>query len=75
MGGVFGPPFPVVLNHLLCLARVEGEVVVLAPHCQVSDFLPIGCLIVVDGQAYHRYVVNKLNDGVGVVLGHPVVGE
>ena len=42
--GVLGPHFPVVDNHVLCLDHVEGEVVVLAPHGQVSD-LPIGCLI------------------------------
>ena len=40
----------------------------------MSD-LPIGCLIVVGDQAYHRCVVSKLNDGVGVVLGHAVMGE
>jgi hypothetical protein len=34
---VLGPLFPVVHNHLLCLDHVEGEVVVLAPHGQVSD--------------------------------------
>jgi hypothetical protein len=39
-----------VHNHLLCLDHVEGEVVVLAPHGQVSDLLLIGCLIVVGGQ-------------------------
>jgi hypothetical protein len=44
-GGMLGPPLPVVHNHLLCLTDVEGEVVVLAPHDQVSDLLPIGCLI------------------------------
>ena len=49
-GGVFGPPFPVVHDQILCLAHIEGEVVVLAPHCQVSD-LPIGRLIVVGDQA------------------------
>ena len=38
--GMLGPPFPVVHNHLLCLD--QGEVVVLAPHSQVSDLLPIG---------------------------------
>jgi hypothetical protein len=37
---VLDPPFPVVHNHLLCLDHVEGEVVVLAPHSQVSDLLP-----------------------------------
>ena len=45
-GGVLGPPVPVVHHQLLFLAEVEGEVVALAPHCQVSDLLPIGCLIV-----------------------------
>ena len=49
-GGVLGPPFPVVHNHLLCLDHVEGEVVVLAPHGQVSDLLPIGCLVIVGDQ-------------------------
>ena len=51
-GGLFGLPFPVVHDRLLCLAHVEGEVVVLAPHCQVSDLL-IGCLLIVGDQAYH----------------------
>jgi hypothetical protein len=39
----------------------------LAPHWQVSDLLPIGCLIVVGDQAYHGCVISKLNDGVTVV--------
>ena len=66
-GGLFGPPFPVVHNQLFCLDHIEGEIVILAPHCQFSDLLPIGCLIVVGDQAYHCCVVSKLNDGVGVV--------
>ena len=37
----------VVHDQLLCLAHTEGEVVVLAPHCQFSDLLPIGRLSVV----------------------------
>jgi hypothetical protein len=53
----------------------QRETVVLAPHCQVSDLLHIGCLIVVGDQAYHCLVVSKLNDGVGVVLGHAVVDD
>ena len=73
-GGLSGPPFPVVHDQLHCLVHIEGEVVVLAPHCQFSD-LPIGCLIVVGDQAYHCCVVSKLNDGVGVVFDHAVVGE
>jgi hypothetical protein len=44
-------PSPVVHDKLLGFADVEGEVVVLAPHCQVSDLLPIGCLIAVGDQA------------------------
>ena len=50
-GGLFGLPFPVVHDQLLCLAHIEGEVVVLAPHCQFSDLLPIDRLIVVGDQA------------------------
>ena len=46
-GGMLGPSFPVVHNHLLCLDHIEGVVVVLAPHGQVSDLLPIGCLIII----------------------------
>jgi hypothetical protein len=66
---------PVAHGQLLCLDHVEGEVVVLALHGQVSDLIPIGCLIVVGDQAYHHCVVSKLNGGVGVVLGHAVVSE
>ena len=51
----------VVHNQLLCLVDVEGEDV-------VSDFLPIGCLIVVCDSSYHRCCV-------GVVHCHAVVGE
>ena len=69
------PPFPVVHNHLLSLDRVEGEVVVLAPHDQVSDHLPISCLVVAGDQTYCCCVIRKLNDGVGVMPGHAVVGE
>jgi hypothetical protein len=63
-GGMLSPPFTVVHNHLLCLDHVEGEVVILAPHSQVSG-----------DQAYHCCVVGKLNDGVRVVPGHEVMGE
>ena len=74
-GGLFGPPFPIVSDQLLFLAGIEGEVVVLAPHCQFSDLLPIGRLIVVSDQAYHCCVVSKLNDSVGVAFGHLIMGE
>ena len=36
-GGVFGPPFPVVHDQVLCLAHILGEVVVLASHCSVVE--------------------------------------
>ena len=62
---VFGSSFLVVHDQLICLAHIEVEVVVLATHCQVSDLLPIGCLIVVGDQTYHCCVVSKLNEGVG----------
>jgi hypothetical protein len=67
MGGVLSPLFPVVHNHLLCLDHVEGEIVVLAPHGQVSDLLPVSCLVVDGDQAYHCCVISKLNDGVLVI--------
>ena len=66
--GTCSSPFPVVR-----FLDVEGETVVLAQHCQVPDPLPVGCLIAVCDQVYHRCVVSKLNDGVGVVRGHTVV--
>jgi hypothetical protein len=50
-----------VHNHLLCLDHNEGEVVVLAAHGQVSDLLPIGCLVVVCDQAYSTTVVSSAN--------------
>jgi hypothetical protein len=53
MGAFSLPPFPVVHDQHLELTDVEGEVVLPAPHCQVTDFLPIGCLIVAGDQAYH----------------------
>ena len=49
--GVLGPLFSVVHKHLLCLAQVQGEVIVLAPPSQVSDLLPIGGLVIVGDQA------------------------
>jgi hypothetical protein len=51
-----------------CLDHVEGEVVVLSPHGQVSDLLPIRCLVIVANHAYRCCVIGKLNDGVGVIL-------
>jgi hypothetical protein len=36
---------PLLHDQLLGLTGVEGEVVVMAPHCQLSDLLPVGGLI------------------------------
>ena len=38
-GGVLGPLFPVVHNHLLCLDHIEGEVVVLLPYSTYTEVL------------------------------------
>jgi hypothetical protein len=65
----------VVYIHLLSLDHIEGEVVVLELHCQVSDLFPIGCLVIVGDQAYHCCVIGKLNDGVGVVPSRAVMSE
>ena len=58
-----------------CLDHVEGEVVVLAPHGQVSDLHPLGCLVVVVDRSYHCCVICKCNDGVGVVPCRAVMSE
>jgi hypothetical protein len=50
-GGVLRPLLPVLHNYLICLDHVEGEVVVLAPHGQVSNLILIGYLVVVGDQA------------------------
>ena len=69
-GGVLGPLFPEVHNH-----HVEGDVFFLAPHGQVSDLLPIECLVVVGDQANFCCVIGKCYDGVGVVSGQAVMRE
>ena len=74
-GGLLGPPFPLVHNHLLWLGHVDDEVVVCAAHGQDSDLLHIGCLIVVGDQAYHCCVIRKVNDAVRVVPGRSVMSE
>ena len=61
-------------NQLLSPTDVD-EAVVLTSHFQGSDLLLVDCLIAVGDQAYHRCVVSKLVDGVGVVRGHAVVGQ
>nr|AAM55226.1 CA protein [Schistosoma japonicum] len=73
--GVLPLLFPEVHNHLLCFVDVECEVIFLTPHSEGPHLLPVGRLVVVGNQAYHCSVVCKLNDSVGGVHGHAVVGE
>ncbi|CDQ86824.1 unnamed protein product [Oncorhynchus mykiss] len=51
------------------------EVVFLTTHSQCPHPIPTGCLVVVGDQAYYCYVVCKLDDQVGGVHGHTVMGE
>ena len=69
-----GSLVPIVHDQLFYLADVEGEVVILAPHWQVTD-LAIGCLVVIGDQAYHRRVISKLNDGLEVMHGKSVMDK
>jgi hypothetical protein len=65
---------PVVHDQLLGFVDVEGEVIFLAPLCQGTHLLPVGCLVV-DNQAYHCCVISKLDDRVGDVCVHAVMDE
>jgi hypothetical protein len=51
------PPCPAVRGQLLGLTDIEGEVAP-APHCQVSELLLVGRLIVTSDQAYPLRVSN-----------------
>ncbi len=68
-GMFFSLSLPVVHDQLLCFADIEMEVVVLAPRCQGSDLLSVGCLIIAGDKADDGHVVSKLDDGVGPVGG------
>ena len=75
-GGVLGSlSLPLVHNQLINFAEVELEVVVLAPRCQGSHLLSVRRLVAVGDQADDGRVVSKLDDGVGAVCGHAVMGE
>ncbi len=51
------------------------EVVVLAPRCQGSDLLSVGCFIVASDDDDDGLVVSKFDGGIGAVGGHAVVHE
>ena len=61
------------------MAGSSAPVIYWAERTTLSSAMPDHCppcrLILTGDQAYHRHVVRKLDDGVGVVLGHTVVGE
>ena len=67
--------FREVHEHLLCFVDIECKVIFLTPHSEGPHLLPVGRLVVVGNQAYHCSIVRKLDDLVGGVRGHAVVGE
>ena len=69
------PLLPHVHYHLLCLVRIEGEVVVLAPCDQTGHLPPVSCFVPASDASYHCGVICKLQDGVVLVGGDTVVGE
>ena len=64
-----------VHNHLLCFVDVECEVIFLTPHSEGPHLLAVGRLVDFGNQAYRCCVVCKLDDLVGGLHGHAVMGE
>ena len=54
---------------------VEWEVVSLTPHSECTHLHPVGCLVVFGNEAHYCCVICKLDDWVGGVHGHAVMGE
>ncbi len=69
------PLFPRVHYHLLCLVRVEGEVVVLTPCHKAGHLPPVGCFISASDPSYHCGVISKLHNDVVLVGGNTVMCE
>ncbi|CAL8369561.1 unnamed protein product [Lota lota] len=65
---------PEVHHQLLGLVGVESEVGVLAVLSQAVDFAPIGRLVAVGDQADPCRVIGELDNRVGAVCGHAVMG-
>jgi hypothetical protein len=74
-GGVLPLLSPEVHDQLLRFVDLEGEVIFLAPLRQGPHLLPVSCLVIVGNKAYYCCVVCKLDDLVGGVHGHAVMGE
>jgi len=64
---------PEVHDHLLSLADIEGEVIALAPCCQVPDLLSVGGLIIVGDETQDGGVIRKLKDGIGAMCRYTVM--
>ena len=60
--GVLPLLFPEVHDQLHRFVDIEGEVVFLAPLHQGPNFLPVGCLVIFDNQAYYCCVICNLDD-------------
>jgi hypothetical protein len=71
---VLAPPFSVVIIAISSFVLLTLMERLLSWHYTARS-LTIGCLIVVSDQSNHRHDVSKLDDGVGVVRGHAVLGE
>ena len=64
-----------LLKSIIAFVDVKGEAIFLAPLRQGSHLLPVGCLVIVSNQAYYCCIVCKLDDSVGGIRGHTVMGE
>ncbi len=73
--GVVNRVPPEVHHNLLCLTHIEGQVVCTTPFNQLCHFLSVVRFIFVADEAYHSYVIGKLDDVVGAELGNAVVSQ
>ncbi len=64
-----------VHHNLLCLTRIEGQVVCTTPFNYLCHFHSVGCFIIVADEAYHSCVIGKLDDVVGAELGNAIVSQ
>ncbi len=66
---------PEVHHNLFCLPHIEGQVISTTPFSQLCHFLSVVRFIVVADEAYHSYLISKLDDVVGAGLGSAVVSQ
>ena len=60
-------PPPKVHNHLLSLADVKSEVIILTPCCQGINLPSVCWLVPLSDEAHNGCVISKLNDEIGTV--------